>query len=61
MIETSWCELIKTDSSHKYSKDEILMVSHIATTKRYSKDICKKSREIAKAKVKLSLNKPDLW
>ena len=31
------------------AKTQSEMVSHIATTKRYCNDICKKSREMAKA------------
>ena len=38
-------EIVHTNTAKTKSE----MVSHIATTKRYCKVICKKSREIAKA------------
>ena len=51
-------EIVHTNTAKTQSE----MVSHIATTMRYCNDICKKSREIAKAQleIKLSKNNPDL-
>ena len=42
------------------AKTQSEMVSHIATTMRYCSDICKKSREIAKAQQEVKLSKNNL-